>query len=129
MSKEEVKFNFTRAEIIFSVGDKEFYIPKDQFLRLLDQRFVADQFLDQETPDNHLDELNNLETVALYMFWTQKGLTMEQVAEKLTITVQKLKNWVTREQGYINLVLRTKGSAVEALIAQHEAAPGAAKRG
>ena len=127
---KEIKFSFTRDQIIFNIGDEDYYLPKDKMLALIDSRNVANRFDEQTSPDDQLDDMDNFDTVANYLFWKGRGSSMEQVAESMVppVTIKKLENWTTRHCGFIERIKAEKAADLSVRLAMFDATYNQARR-
>lgn len=119
---KEISYFFTKSDIIFEVGGKQYTIPRGRFQALVDSAKVADEFDRQLTEADDCAYLNTRDYVALFDWLRGQGFPESTIAGSMNITLEKLRTWTTEHAEAIEGVRKTYASDIERIKGQHDKA-------
>lgn len=112
---KKINLKFEHSRLVFAVDGEEFYIDAVGLLGLLDRQRVSQTFHDLD-PAVIYAEWDNLDFVAKYVALCEKDYSLEERAEYLGITKEKLEAWQMIRAGLIQQIKDKNPANFEAAV-------------
>ena len=100
---KQITLDYQHGKLVFRIGSDEYYINSDDLLSLLDSQRVRQTFHDLD-PAVIYAEWDNFDFVAKYVALCEKDYSLEERAEYLGTTKERLENWQTVRAGLIQQI-------------------------
>ena len=110
-----IELEFQHGQLVFKVRGDEYYITAADLLILLDQQRVRQIFHDLD-PAVLFSSWDNFDFVAKYVALCEKDYSLEERAEYLGTTKERLEDWETIRAGKIKQIKEKNPSNFEAAV-------------
>ena len=112
---EKIELKFQHGRLVFSVGDKEFFITSDDFLNLLDQQRTHEIFHSVDPAVIYAD-WERFDFVVEMEVLKERGLNLDEIASHVGTTRARLEGWMSERTGVIERIKNENPSNFAAAV-------------
>jgi len=112
---EKIELKFQHGRLVFSVGDKEYFITSDDLLNLLDRQRTHEVFRSVDLGLVYAD-WERFDFIAELEVLKEKGLNLDEIASHVGTTKERLEGWMSERAGVIERIKNENPSNFAAAV-------------